>query len=49
MTEAAAIVFVVDDDGGMRQSLSNLIRSVGSPPGDGKDGSRLPRRVGADG
>jgi RNA polymerase sigma factor (sigma-70 family) len=29
MTEAAAIVFVVDDDGGMRQSLTNLIRSVG--------------------
>ena len=29
MTEAAAIVFVVDDDAAMRQSLSNLIRSVG--------------------
>jgi FixJ family two-component response regulator len=29
MTEAAAIVFVVDDDGGMRQSVTNLIRSVG--------------------
>ena len=29
MTEAAAIVFVVDDDDGMRQSLKNLIRSVG--------------------
>jgi FixJ family two-component response regulator len=29
MTEAAAIVFVVDDDGGMRQSLTNLIKSVG--------------------
>jgi FixJ family two-component response regulator len=29
MTEAQAIVFVVDDDEGMRQSLKNLIRSVG--------------------
>jgi FixJ family two-component response regulator len=29
MTEVAAIVFVVDDDGGMRQSVTNLIRSVG--------------------
>jgi FixJ family two-component response regulator len=29
MTEADAIVFVVDDDGGVRQSLTNLIRSVG--------------------
>jgi RNA polymerase sigma factor (sigma-70 family) len=29
MTEGAAIVFVVDDDAAMRQSLSNLIRSVG--------------------
>jgi FixJ family two-component response regulator len=29
MTEAAAIVLVVDDDAAMRQSLSNLIRSVG--------------------
>jgi FixJ family two-component response regulator len=29
MTEAGAIVFVVDDDGGVRQSLTNLIRSVG--------------------
>jgi FixJ family two-component response regulator len=29
MTEAAAIVYVVDDDAAMRQSLSNLIRSVG--------------------
>ena len=29
MTEAATIVFVVDDDAAMRQSLSNLIRSVG--------------------
>ena len=29
MTEAAAVVFVVDDDAAMRQSLSNLIRSVG--------------------
>ena len=29
MTEAAAVVFVVDDDDGMRQSLKNLIRSVG--------------------
>jgi FixJ family two-component response regulator len=29
MTEADAIVFVVDDDEGMRQSLKNLIGSVG--------------------
>jgi FixJ family two-component response regulator len=29
MTEAQAIVFVVDDDEGMRQSLKNLIGSVG--------------------
>jgi FixJ family two-component response regulator len=29
MTEAAAIVFVVDDDEGIRQSLKNLIGSVG--------------------
>ena len=29
MTEATAIVFVVDDDEGMRQSLKNLIGSVG--------------------
>jgi FixJ family two-component response regulator len=29
MTEADAIVFVVDDDGNVRQSLTNLIRSVG--------------------
>jgi RNA polymerase sigma factor (sigma-70 family) len=29
MTEADAIVFVVDDDGAMRQSLKNLIGSVG--------------------
>ena len=29
MTEVEAIVFVVDDDEGMRQSLKNLIRSVG--------------------
>src|SRR6266446_3126897 len=29
MTEAEAIVFVVDDDEGMRQSLQNLIGSVG--------------------
>jgi FixJ family two-component response regulator len=29
MTEAEAIVFVVDDDEGMRQSLKNLIGSVG--------------------
>ena len=29
MTKADAIVFVVDDDEGMRQSLKNLIGSVG--------------------
>jgi FixJ family two-component response regulator len=29
MTEAQAIVFVVDDDEGMRQSLKNLVGSVG--------------------
>ena len=29
MTEAQAVVFVVDDDEGMRQSLKNLIGSVG--------------------
>ena len=29
MTEADAIVFVVDDDEGMRQSLKNLVGSVG--------------------
>src|SRR5262245_66203410 len=29
MSEANAIVFVVDDDEGMRQSLKNLVRSVG--------------------
>ena len=29
MTEAEAIVFVVDDDEPMRQSLQNLIGSVG--------------------
>ena len=29
MTEATAVVFVVDDDEGMRQSLKNLIGSVG--------------------
>ena len=29
MTEADAIVFVVDDDAAMRESLKNLIRSVG--------------------
>jgi FixJ family two-component response regulator len=29
MTEADAVVFVVDDDAAMRESLKNLIRSVG--------------------
>jgi FixJ family two-component response regulator len=29
MTEAQAVVFVVDDDEGMRQSLKNLVGSVG--------------------
>ena len=29
MTEADAIVFVVDDDERIRQSLKNLVRSVG--------------------
>ena len=29
MTEADAVVFVVDDDASMRESLKNLIRSVG--------------------
>jgi FixJ family two-component response regulator len=29
MTPAEAVVFVVDDDGGTRESLKNLIRSVG--------------------
>jgi len=29
MTEAEAMVFVVDDDEGIRQSLQNLIGSVG--------------------
>jgi FixJ family two-component response regulator len=29
MTEAQATVFIVDDDDGVRQSLTNLIRSVG--------------------
>jgi FixJ family two-component response regulator len=29
MTETDAMVFVVDDDASMRESLKNLIRSVG--------------------
>ena len=29
MTEIDAVVFVIDDDGRMRESLKNLIRSVG--------------------
>ncbi len=29
MTETDALVFVVDDDASMRESLKNLIRSVG--------------------
>ncbi len=29
MTDSAGVVFVVDDDASMRESLSNLIRSVG--------------------
>jgi FixJ family two-component response regulator len=31
MTEADAVVFVIDDDASVRQSLENLIRSVGLP------------------
>jgi len=29
MTDSAGVVFVVDDDASMRESLKNLIRSVG--------------------
>lgn len=29
MTDAGGIVFIVDDDASMRESLKNLIRSVG--------------------
>jgi FixJ family two-component response regulator len=29
MTNSAGVVFVVDDDASMRESLKNLIRSVG--------------------
>lgn len=29
MTETAGVVFVVDDDASMRESLKNLTRSVG--------------------
>ena len=31
MTNSAGVVFVVDDDASIRESLKNLIRSVGLP------------------
>jgi len=31
MTDSAGVVFVVDDDVSMHESLKNLIRSVGLP------------------
>jgi FixJ family two-component response regulator len=30
MTDSAGVVFVVDDDASMHESLKNLIRSVGA-------------------